>query len=55
VPTRNTLIGTDLIDTRASLLSREELIRGDRYRFVRNAYLQNREFQVKDGDVEDPF
>ncbi|MBL4835781.1 MAG: VacJ family lipoprotein [Pseudomonas sp.] len=55
VPTRNTAIGTDLIDTRASLLSREELIRGDRYRFVRNAYLQNREFQVKDGEVEDPF
>ena len=55
VPTRNTAIGTDLIDTRASLLSREELIRGDRYRFVRNAFLQNREFQVKDGDVEDPF
>lgn len=55
VPTRNTAIGTDLVDTRASLLSREELIRGDRYRFVRNAFLQNREFQVKDGEVEDPF
>lgn len=55
VPTRNTAIGTDLVDTRASLLSREELIRGDRYRFVRNAFLQNREYQVKDGDVEDPF
>lgn len=55
VPTRNTAIGTDLIDTRASLLSREKMIRGDRYRFVRNAFLQNREFQVKDGEVEDPF
>ncbi|WP_339845956.1 VacJ family lipoprotein [uncultured Halopseudomonas sp.] len=55
VPTRNTAIGTDLVDTRASLLSREELIRGDRYRFVRNAFLQNREFQVKDGEVEDQF
>ncbi|WP_373186178.1 VacJ family lipoprotein [Halopseudomonas sp.] len=55
VPTRNTAIGTDLIDTRASLLAREEMIRGDRYRFVRNAFLQNREFQVKDGEVEDPF
>lgn len=31
------------------------MIRGDRYIFVRNAYLQNREFRVKDGEVEDDF
>lgn len=55
VPTRNTAIGTDLIDTRASLLSREKMIRGDRYSFIRNAFLQNREYQVKDGNVEDTF
>ncbi|MFN3580139.1 MAG: VacJ family lipoprotein [Pseudomonas sp.] len=55
VPTRNTTIGTDLVDTRAALLAQEGLIRGDRYTFVRNAFLQNREYKVRDGDVEDPF
>jgi phospholipid-binding lipoprotein MlaA len=55
VPTRNTAIATDVLDTRAALLSREKMIRGDRYSFVRDAFLQNREYQVKDGAVEDPF
>lgn len=55
VPTRNTVWGIDLIDTRASLLSAERLVSGDKYTFIRNAYLQNREFKVKDGQVEDDF
>lgn len=55
VPTRNTALGVNLIDTRASLLSAERLITGDKYTFIRNAYLQNREFRVKDGQVEDDF
>ncbi|WP_263264926.1 VacJ family lipoprotein [Pseudomonas sp. RIT-PI-S] len=55
VPTRNTILGADIIDTRASLLSAEKLINGDKYVFLRNAYLQNREFKVKDGKVEDDF
>jgi phospholipid-binding lipoprotein MlaA len=55
VPTRNTALGVNLIDTRASLLSAEKLINGDKYIFIRNAYLQNREFRVKDGQVEDDF
>ena len=55
VRTRNTLLGSDLVDTRAAVLEQERLIRGDRYTFVRNAFLQNREFKVRDGDVEDPF
>jgi phospholipid-binding lipoprotein MlaA len=55
VPTRNTILATDVVDTRASLLSAEKLIRGDKYLFLRNAYLQNREFKVKDGQVEDDF
>ncbi|PKM05073.1 MAG: hypothetical protein CVV16_02720 [Gammaproteobacteria bacterium HGW-Gammaproteobacteria-6] len=55
VPTRNTALGVDLIDIRAGLLSQERLIRGDRYNFVRNAFLQNREYKVKDGEVEDTF
>lgn len=55
IPTRNMAIGMDVIDTRASLLSTEKLISGDKYVFIRNAYLQNREFKVKDGQVEDDF
>ncbi len=55
VPVRNTALGLNLIDTRASLLSAEKLINGDKYTFLRNAYLQNREFKVKDGQVEDDF
>ena len=55
VPSRNMAIGMDVIDTRASLLSAEKLINGDKYVFIRNAYLQNREFKVKDGKVVDDF
>ena len=55
IPARNMAIGMDVIDTRASLLSTEKLISGDKYVFIRNAYLQNREFKVKDGQVEDDF
>ncbi|WP_439888266.1 MlaA family lipoprotein [Pseudomonas sp. MBLB4123] len=55
VPTRNLTRGVDVIDTRASLLSAEKLISGDKYLFVRNAYLQNREFRMRDGEVEDDF
>jgi phospholipid-binding lipoprotein MlaA len=55
VPTRNTAFGVSVVDTRASLLSAEKLINGDKYIFIRNAYLQNREFKVKDGKVVDDF
>jgi len=55
VPTRNLTRGVDLVDTRAGLLSAEKLITGDEYIFVRNAYLQNREFRTRDGQVEDDF
>lgn len=55
VPTRNLTRAVDVVDTRASLLSAEKLISGDKYLFIRNAYLQNREFKVQDGQVEDDF
>ncbi len=51
VPTRNTTIGVDFIDARADLIAAEKLITGDRYAFLRNAYLQQREFDIKDGNV----
>lgn len=55
VPTRNVSRGVELIDMRASLLSAEKLIVGDKYAFIRSAYLQSREFRVNDGQVEDDF
>lgn len=55
VPTRNVLRGVNVVDTRASLLDAERMISGDKYIFIRNAYLQNREFRVRDGEVEDDF
>ncbi|MDZ7852386.1 MAG: VacJ family lipoprotein [Halomonas sp.] len=45
-----------VIDTRAGLLDQEKMIRGDRYSFIRDAYLQRRRFEVNDGEMgEDPF
>ena len=53
---RISLTALNLIDTRAGLLDQEKLIRGDRYRFIRDAYLQSRQFEVSDGELgDDPF
>ena len=49
------LRGVSVIDTRAQLLETEKLISGDRYNFIRDAYLQHREFLIKDGNVRDTF
>jgi phospholipid-binding lipoprotein MlaA len=45
------LTGMELIDQRAELLSTEDVLARafDPYVFIRNAYLQRREYQVKDG------
>lgn len=55
VPTRNVTRGVNVVDARASLLSAEKMVSGDKYIFIRNAYLQNREFRVQDGEVVDDF
>lgn len=48
--------GVQLVDKRADLIPAESFISGDSYIFVRNAFLQRREFLIKDGKmVEDPF
>ncbi|AOY87553.1 hypothetical protein BKP64_04845 [Marinobacter salinus] len=45
-----------IVDKRADLIPAESFISGDRYTFVRNAFLQRREFLINDGRVvEDPF
>jgi len=55
VPTRNSVHGVDIVDTRAALLDAEKLIQGDRYSFIRDVYLQRRDFLVQDGVMEDDF
>ncbi|MBL4867651.1 MAG: VacJ family lipoprotein [Pseudomonadales bacterium] len=52
---RNVAKGTELVDKRASLLAAEAFISGDRYAFVRDAYLQQREYLMLDGTVDDSF
>ena len=42
-------------DSRADLFALDELISGDRYLFLREAYTQRRNYLVKDGLVEDDF
>ena len=55
VSVRNSLYGLRTIDTRSELLDSEELITGDRYTFIKGAYLQRREYLIGDGEVEDDF
>lgn len=55
VPTRNTVQALDFINTRAELLQAEAFVSGDRYVFLREAYLQRRNYLIKDGEVEDDF
>ncbi len=52
---RNALTGLLAVDKRASLLGAEELITGDAYLFIRDAYNQRREHLIKNGEVEDAF
>ncbi|WP_257900136.1 MlaA family lipoprotein [Marinobacter sp. F4206] len=48
--------GVQIVDVRADLIPAEGFISGDSYIFVRNAFLQRREFLINDGQpVEDPF
>lgn len=43
------------VDFRASLLAAEELIIGDKYVFMRDTYLQRRDYLINDGVIDDPF
>ncbi|MBV1787577.1 VacJ family lipoprotein [Marinobacterium sp. D7] len=52
VPTRNSLYGLRMINVRANLLRAEQIISGDKYIFIRDAYLQRREYLVNDGEVQ---
>lgn len=52
---RNRLFALRVVDERANLLAAESLVFGDRYIFLRDAYLQRRNYLVLDGEVEDEF
>jgi phospholipid-binding lipoprotein MlaA len=49
------LVGISLVNRRAKLLAFDDTYAAayDPYAFIRNAWLQRREYQVKDGEVED--
>ena len=53
--TAYSLTAIDLVDTRARYLSLESVVIGDEYLFFRDAYLQSREFEILDGQVDDDF
>lgn len=53
--TRWTLFTMNEIDSRSSLLALDELVSGDPYLFIREAYVQRREYLVHDGQVDDGF
>tara|TARA_B100001250_G_scaffold195388_1_gene167848 strand:+ start:865 stop:1551 length:687 start_codon:yes stop_codon:yes gene_type:complete len=49
------LTAIDLLDKRARYLGLESIVIGDDYLFYRDAYFQSREFDIKDGLIEDEF
>jgi len=49
------LAALQIVDLRSDLLASENLISGDRYLFIRSAYLQNREYLVTDGASQEDF
>ena len=53
--TSYSLTAIDLVDTRARYLGLESVVIGDEYLFYRDAYLQSREFEILDGEVDDEF
>jgi phospholipid-binding lipoprotein MlaA len=52
---QNSLQALGLVDTRHGLLELEELVTGDQYIFIRDAYLQRREYLINDGELELEF
>jgi phospholipid-binding lipoprotein MlaA len=52
IETRNSLRALEILDLRASFLAADELMIGDRYVFMRDAYLQSRDYEIANGEVE---
>ena len=49
------MLGLKALDLRSDLIESEQFITGDRYLFIRSAYLQSREYLVNDGQAQDEF
>ncbi len=52
---RAAAFGAERLEWRNGLLPAESLITGDRYLFLREASFQQREFEINDGVLDDPF
>lgn len=55
VRTRNSFRALSLVNTRVELMKVEKMVSGDRYLFIRDAYLQRRKYLIADGEIEDEF
>ena len=54
IPTRNSLIGVNVVDKRADLLGASKVLEEaalDRYNFVKESYFQQREDAINDGEL----
>ena len=49
------LVGLEAVHVRSKTLAAEEIVSGDLYILVREAYLQRRDYLIRDGEVEDAF
>lgn len=52
---RYAMFALGVVDVRADLLPFEKAAAGDKYVFIREVYLQKREYDVLDGEIEDTF
>lgn len=52
---RSQLTALEVISLRANLLNADGLVSGDRYRFVKDAWQQRRDYLINDGAVQDDF
>jgi len=53
---RNIMVGVNAVDARSNLLAKEDIaseISSDKYTLYRDAYLEERIFQISDGNVDD--
>ncbi len=52
---RYSLYAVNVVQARAKLLSVDSVGSGDKYTFIRDVYLQRRQFFIEDGQVQDEF
>ena len=53
---RNIMVGVNAVDSRANLLAKEDIaseISNDKYTLYRNSFLEERDFQISDGNLSD--